>query len=91
MHTKATIASVTMDIPLNKLRPSPGNVRKSGVEVGLEEFAASIAAHGLLQPLVVAPERSGEGEETGWYLVTAGERRRKALRILAKQKQIKRN
>ena len=91
MHTKATIASVTMDIPLNKLRPSPGNVRKTGVEVGLEEFATSIAAHGLLQPLVVEPERNGEGEETGWYLVTAGERRRKALRILAKQKRIKRN
>ena len=90
MHTKATIASVTKDIPLNKLKPSPANVRKTGADVGLEEFAASIAAHGLLQPLVVEPERNG-GEETGWYLVTAGERRRKALRILAKQKQIKRN
>ena len=91
MHTKATIASATKDIPLNKLKPSPANVRKTGTEVGLEEFAASIAAHGLLQPLVVEPERNGEGEETGWYLVTAGERRRKALRILAKQKRIKRN
>ena len=91
MHTKATIASVTKDIPLNKLKPSPANVRKTGTDVGLEEFAASIAAHGLLQPLVVEPERNGEGEETGWYLVTAGERRRKALRILAKQKRIKRN
>ena len=91
MHTKATIASATKDIPLNKLKPSPANVRKTGADVGLEEFAASIAAHGLLQPLVVEPERNGEGEETGWYLVTAGERRRKALRILAKQKRIKRN
>ena len=91
MHTKATIASATKDIALNKLKPSPANVRRTGTEVGLEEFAASIAAHGLLQPLVVEPERNGEGEETGWYLVTAGERRRKALRILAKQKRIKRN
>ena len=89
MHTKATIASATKDIALNKLKPSPGNVRRTGTEVGLEEFATSIAAHGLLQPLVVEPERNGEGEETGWYLVTAGERRRKALRILAKQKRIK--
>ena len=46
MHTKATIASVTMDIPLNKLKPSPDNVRKTGADVGLEEFATSIAAHG---------------------------------------------
>jgi ParB family transcriptional regulator, chromosome partitioning protein len=90
MHTKATIASVTKDIPLNKLKASPANVRKTGADVGLEEVAASIAAHGLIQPLVVEPERNGEGGETGCYLVTAGERRRKALRILAKEKRIKR-
>jgi ParB family transcriptional regulator, chromosome partitioning protein len=39
---------------------------------------------------VVEPERNGNGDETGCYLVTAGERRRKALKILAKQKRIKR-
>jgi ParB family transcriptional regulator, chromosome partitioning protein len=90
MHTKATVASATMDIALDKLKRSPDNVRKTGADVGLEEFAASIAAHGLLQPLVVEPERNGEGGETGWYLVTAGERRRKALQMLVKQKRIKR-
>ena len=90
MTTTASIASVAQEIPLNKLKRSPANVRKTGADVGLEEFAASIAAHGLIQPLVVAPERNGEGSETGCYLVTAGERRRKALRILAKQKRIKR-
>jgi ParB family transcriptional regulator, chromosome partitioning protein len=89
MHTRATIASVTKDIPLNKLKPSPANVRKTGADVGVEEFAASITAHGLLQPLVVEPERNGEGGETGSYLVTAGERRRKALRLLARQKRIR--
>jgi ParB family chromosome partitioning protein len=77
------------EIPLNKLKPSPANVRKTGADLGLEEFAASIAAHGLIQPLVVEPERNGEGSETGCYLVTAGERRRKALRLLAKQRRIK--
>jgi ParB family transcriptional regulator, chromosome partitioning protein len=90
MHMKATIATAVKDIPLNKLKPSPANVRKTGADVGLEEFAASIAAHGLIQPLVVEPEQNGEGGETGCYLVTAGERRRKALRILVKQKRIKR-
>ena len=77
------------EIPLNKLRPSPTNVRKTGADVGLEEIAASIAAHGLLQPIVVKPELNGDGIETGRYLVTAGERRRKALQLLAKRKQIK--
>ena len=88
--TTATLATEVKHIPLSKLKPSPDNVRKTGADAGLDEFAASIAAHGLLQPLVVTPERNGEGGETGSYLVTAGERRRKALKILAKQKRIKR-
>jgi ParB family chromosome partitioning protein len=90
MNTTATIATAVKDIPLNKLKRSPANVRKTGADVGLEEFAASIAAHGLLQPLVVQAEMNGDGAETGCYLVTAGERRRKALKILVKQKRIKR-
>jgi ParB family chromosome partitioning protein len=89
MQAKATVATAVMEIPLNRLKSSPANVRKTGADLGLEEFAASIAAHGLIQPLVVEPERNGEGDETGHYLVTAGERRRKALRILVKQKRIK--
>ena len=34
MHTKATIASATKDIPLNKLKPSPANVRRTGTRSG---------------------------------------------------------
>jgi ParB/RepB/Spo0J family partition protein len=90
MTTAATLATEVKQIPLSKLKPSPANVRKTGADIGLQEFAASIAAHGLLQPLVVEPERNGEGE-TGCYLVTAGERRRKALKILAKQKAHQKN
>ncbi len=78
-------------IPLNRLRPSPTNVRKTGADVGLEELAASIVAHGLLQPIVVKPELTGDGTETGRYLVTAGERRRKALQLLTKRKLIKKS
>src|SRR6185437_4780681 len=42
-------------IPLNRLIPSPANVRKTGTGMGVEELAASIAAHGLLQNLQVRP------------------------------------
>ena len=38
---------------------------------------------------MVEPEVNRDGKETGNYLVTAGERRRKALRLLAKRKRIK--
>ena len=40
-------------IPLNKLVPWDANVRKTRAEEGLEELIASIAAHGVLQSLVV--------------------------------------
>ncbi|WP_299006426.1 MGMT family protein [uncultured Caulobacter sp.] len=39
----------------------------------------------VLQPLVVEPEFK-DGRETGYYLVSAGEGRRQALRLLAKRK-----
>ena len=76
------------EIPLNKLKQHPKNARKTGANVGIESLAASIAVQGLLQLPVVEPEIA-EGAETGFFLVTAGERRRKALLHLAKEKKLK--
>ncbi|WP_297511051.1 ParB/RepB/Spo0J family partition protein [uncultured Caulobacter sp.] len=75
------------DIPLNRLKASPRNARRVGhsSEV-VEARAASIRAKGLLQPLVVEPELRDGGGETGYYLVSIGEGRRQALRLLAKRK-----
>jgi ParB family chromosome partitioning protein len=64
-------------IPLNKLLAWGGNVRKTETDKGIDELAASIAAHGLLQSLVV---RNGK---RGKYAVVAGQRRLLALKILA--------
>jgi ParB family chromosome partitioning protein len=65
-------------IPLNQLVLWPGNVRKTaGADTALAELAASIAAHGLLQSLVVRKDRRGK------YAVIAGGRRLAALRSLA--------
>ncbi len=65
-------------IPLNKLVLWDGNVRKTaGADTALAELAASIAAHGLLQPLVVRENRRGR------YAVVAGGRRLAALQSLA--------
>ena len=69
-------------IPLNKLVPSPANVRKTGALTGIEELAASIKAHGLLQNLQVRPFEDGN------YEVVAGGRRLAALKKLAKAKVI---
>jgi ParB family chromosome partitioning protein len=80
----------TVFIPLNKLRKSPRNARKTPHgEAEIEAYAASIAAKGILQNLVVEPERDEEGQPTGFYFVTIGEGRRLAQLLRAKRKQIK--
>jgi ParB family chromosome partitioning protein len=67
----------TDTIPLNKLAAWSGNVRKTGADTGLAELAASIAAHGLLQSLVVRKDKKGK------FAVVAGRRRLLALASLA--------
>ena len=68
----------TTSIPLNKLVAWEGNVRKTaGADTTMAELAASIAAHGLLQSLVVRKHRKDK------YAVVAGARRLAALNSLA--------
>ena len=69
-------------IPLNTLVTSPANVRRTGTQIGLDELAASIAAHGLLQNLQVRAAQDGK------YQVVAGARRLAALKLLAKRKEV---
>jgi ParB family chromosome partitioning protein len=76
-------AAATVNLPLNRLHPSPDNVRRTGSEEGLQELKASILAHGLLQNLNVLREVGPRGGPTGRYLVIAGGRRLSALRSLA--------
>ncbi len=71
-------------IPLNKLVASPRNVRKRSDPVADAELKASVAAHGLLQNLVVREGKKGQ------YEVEAGERRRRALLALAADKHLSR-
>jgi ParB family chromosome partitioning protein len=66
-------------IPLNKLVPSPRNVRRRGDPKADLELKADIGARGLLQNLVVTPA----GKPRGSFAVEAGERRRRALQALA--------
>jgi len=54
----------------------------------LEELAASIAAHGLLQSLAVRPVLDAAGADTGKFEVIGGGRRLAALKLLAKRKAI---
>ncbi len=67
-------------VPLNKLVQSPRNVRRHSDPAADAELRASIAAHGLLQNLIVKPAAKGKFE------VEAGERRRRAMLALADEK-----
>jgi ParB family chromosome partitioning protein len=67
----------TITVPLNKLLAWEGNVRKTDPDKGIDELVASIAAHGLLQSLVVRRDKRGK------YAVVAGRRRLLALEALA--------
>jgi hypothetical protein len=73
----------TTSIPLSRLSAWDGNVRKTGgADTSLAELSASIAAHGVLQSLLIRPLKRGR------YEVIAGGRRLKALQHLAEQGRI---
>ncbi len=90
-NTAPTVENgTTVFIPLNKLKKHPKNARKTPhSEASIEAKAASIAAKGILQNLVVEPETDAEGEPTGFYLVSIGEGRRQAQMLRVKRKEIK--
>ena len=78
------------ELRLNKLKKSPKNARKTPHgEASIEAYAASIAAKGILQNLVVEPELDRDGLATGFYFVTIGEGRRLAQLLRVKRKEIK--
>ncbi len=68
-------------IALNKLVPSPRNVRRRIDEQADLELKADIEARGLLQNLVV----TSAGKPKSCFAVEAGERRRRALQSLAEE------
>jgi ParB family chromosome partitioning protein len=61
-------------VPIDAIAHNPRQPRQSFDESELQELAASIREHGLIQPLVVAPAMGGT------YTLIAGERRLQAAR-----------
>jgi len=62
-------------LPVDAIRPNPRQPRSHFSPEALEELAASIREHGVIQPLVVAQAPDGEG-----YILIAGERRLQAAK-----------
>ena len=70
--TTAALTSGLAMLPVAQIVPHPDQPRRRFDEAALDELAASIAARGVIQPVIVIPHGSGQ-----WQLV-AGERRWRA-------------
>ena len=64
-----------LEVPLDRISRNPDQPRLAFDETQLGELAASIAVHGVLQPIVVRALADGE------YQLIAGERRLRAARL----------
>ena len=71
---RAVADSAVVAVPLAHVRPNPYQPRRHMDEAGLEELAASIREHGVLQPVLVTETLDG-------YQLIAGERRVRAARL----------
>ena len=73
--TNKTQSNGVMEVELGKIKPNPNQPRKNFDIDALNELAASIKVHGIIQPIVVNKEPDGS------YLIIAGERRWRAANI----------
>ncbi len=72
-NEKGELKTGITEVAIDSVRANPGQPRKTFGEEALEELAASISLHGILQPLVVA--KRGD-----FYEIIAGERRFRAAK-----------
>jgi len=69
------------EIPVARLAPNPYQPRQTFDQAGVDELAASIRQHGVLQPLLVRPDPAREG----YHQIAAGERRWRAAQLASLQ------
>lgn len=73
---KTSGSSSISEIELSKIEPNPNQPRSIFEDEALEELAASIRTHGIIQPITL------KETDTGKYMIIAGERRyRAALKV----------
>ncbi len=70
-------AAGALDLPIEIIRPNPGQPRRAFDSEELAELAASIRERGVIQPILVRPAPQALGE----YQIIAGERRWRAAQL----------
>lgn len=66
--------SIEKTLPISKITANPDQPRRAFDPIALEELAASIEDHGVIQPIIVTPK-------DGAYQIVAGERRFRASQM----------
>lgn len=79
-HAPVQAEAGTTYLPVDQIVANPRQPRTSIADASLEELAASIREHGIIQPLIVTAD-----EASGQYSLIAGERRLRAARIAGLQ------
>lgn len=74
-NENATDNNIAIEVKLVDIEPNKDQPRKRFDNQAIEELAASIKEHGLIQPIVVKPLTNGT------YRIIAGERRWRACRL----------
>lgn len=74
-------SGLVVEIEIDKIKPNPLQPRKVFDNESLQELAASIQEHGLLQPILVYEDVDNSDE----YFLIAGERRLRASKIAHKE------
>lgn len=74
------LLSVAADLPLGRIFPSPLNPRRKRDDAALEELAGAIVEQGQLQPILVRPAPTPDGEP-GRYEIICGARRHAAASL----------
>ncbi len=72
----AGLGADVQQISIDLIQPNPRQPRGEIAAGDLKDLAASITEHGVIQPLVVSSDETGEG-----YILIAGERRLEAARL----------
>jgi len=71
-----TVSDKVTSVAVEKIDPNPQQPRKSFDPEQLEDLAASIRQHGIIQPLILIP-----GDQNDRYFLIAGERRLRAAKL----------
>ena len=64
-------------IPVDQILPNPSQPRGEMDDISLDELANSIREHGIIQPLILTKDETGD-----YYTLIAGERRLRAAKLV---------